>query len=271
MASICCSISFPVPPNSQSCYPNKNHFTHVNRLSEHFCCIRTFQTLKTLATTHPSAQGQLADEGSMSVDSLHRFIQLNLGDWNGSFHQFDANGNLMNKVSTKLAASSYGEDDLMSLIQTSGLASGNRDSLVLFFRSWHPEKLHKAIAAERRQTSRIYRERHNLIQEGGDGLGKFNLLIWAPIRVISITIVVEPFGKVGGVGEELETFWFCSLEENGLDRSDVVVLAKLGILLCKILVKITEFCGETKRLNRLEECDVRAAVVTWRFQAWWQT
>ncbi|KAI4320410.1 hypothetical protein MLD38_033895 [Melastoma candidum] len=55
---------------------------------------------------------------SMSVDNLRRFIQLNIGKWNGSFHQFDARGNLLHRVSTKLSASSYGEDDLISLIQT---------------------------------------------------------------------------------------------------------------------------------------------------------
>jgi hypothetical protein len=34
------------------------------------------------------------------------------------WQQFDAKGKLMQKVSTKLAASSYGEDELISLIQT---------------------------------------------------------------------------------------------------------------------------------------------------------
>ena len=32
--------------------------------------------------------------------------------------QFDCNGNLLYKISTKLAASSYGENELMSLIQS---------------------------------------------------------------------------------------------------------------------------------------------------------
>jgi hypothetical protein len=32
--------------------------------------------------------------------------------------QFDAYGNLLHKLSTKLAVSSYGEDELISLIQT---------------------------------------------------------------------------------------------------------------------------------------------------------
>lgn len=41
-----------------------------------------------------------------------------MGNWIGSFYQFDPEGNLMNEVTTKLAVSSYGEDDLVSLIQT---------------------------------------------------------------------------------------------------------------------------------------------------------
>lgn len=54
----------------------------------------------------------------MSIEALQRFVNLNLGNWNGSFHQFDTNGRLMHRVTTKLAASSYGEDSLISLIQT---------------------------------------------------------------------------------------------------------------------------------------------------------
>ncbi|OIT20714.1 PREDICTED: uncharacterized protein LOC109219811 [Nicotiana attenuata] len=54
----------------------------------------------------------------ISVDALQRFIRLNLGNWTGSFHQFDGHGNLMHKITTKLAAGSYGEDELMSLLQT---------------------------------------------------------------------------------------------------------------------------------------------------------
>ncbi|KAL7094690.1 hypothetical protein ACP275_11G119500 [Erythranthe tilingii] len=55
---------------------------------------------------------------SISIDVLKRFIDLNLGNWIGSFHQFDCDGNLLHKISTKLSASSYGEDELMSLIQS---------------------------------------------------------------------------------------------------------------------------------------------------------
>ncbi|RVW30456.1 hypothetical protein CK203_090847 [Vitis vinifera] len=58
-----------------------------------------------------------ADE-SIGLDTLKRFIDINLGCWNGSFYQFDSLGNLTQKVSTKLAVGSYGEDELISLIQT---------------------------------------------------------------------------------------------------------------------------------------------------------
>lgn len=54
----------------------------------------------------------------MSIDNLHSFINLNLGKWTGSFFQFDADGRLLHKIDTKLAVSSYGEDELISLIQT---------------------------------------------------------------------------------------------------------------------------------------------------------
>ncbi|KAE8709993.1 hypothetical protein F3Y22_tig00110328pilonHSYRG01045 [Hibiscus syriacus] len=54
----------------------------------------------------------------MSIDNLRRFFHLTSGKWTGSFHQFDGNGNLLQKINTRLSASSYGEDELISLIQT---------------------------------------------------------------------------------------------------------------------------------------------------------
>uniref|UniRef100_A0A803QMK3 DUF3598 domain-containing protein n=1 Tax=Cannabis sativa TaxID=3483 RepID=A0A803QMK3_CANSA len=60
----------------------------------------------------------LPTELSMSIDNLLSFFNVNLGHWNGSFFQFDAGGKLLHKLDTKLAVSSYGEDDLASLIQT---------------------------------------------------------------------------------------------------------------------------------------------------------
>ncbi|XP_058184829.1 uncharacterized protein LOC131302292 [Rhododendron vialii] len=70
------------------------------------------------ATATAASAAEDDDDESMSIDALHRFIHLNLGKWTGSFHQFDPAGTLMHSVSTKLAVSSYGEDELISLIQT---------------------------------------------------------------------------------------------------------------------------------------------------------
>ncbi|KAL3525898.1 hypothetical protein ACH5RR_014270 [Cinchona calisaya] len=89
--------------------------------------IRTsiIQSMKQPSSSFPSpspgaaaAAKQKGEEEYISVDAIQRFIQLNLGNWTGTFHQFDSKGNLMHKISTKLAAGSYGEDELMSLIQT---------------------------------------------------------------------------------------------------------------------------------------------------------
>ncbi|KAJ6835331.1 uncharacterized protein M6B38_330895 [Iris pallida] len=70
----------------------------------------------------PSSSFPIADKEqnyeAMGVESLKQFIHLNLGKWNGSFYQFDAHGNLLQNVTTKLSVSSYGEDELISLIQT---------------------------------------------------------------------------------------------------------------------------------------------------------
>ncbi|CAN6470068.1 unnamed protein product [Victoria cruziana] len=58
------------------------------------------------------------NEGSMGTEALNRFVEVNLGNWNGSFYQFDGTGNLLQTLTTRLAASSYGEDEFISLIQT---------------------------------------------------------------------------------------------------------------------------------------------------------
>ncbi|ESQ32583.1 hypothetical protein EUTSA_v10004355mg [Eutrema salsugineum] len=55
---------------------------------------------------------------AMSIDNLRGFVDLNVGKWTGSFHQFDGNGNLLHKIDTRLSASSYGEDELISLNQS---------------------------------------------------------------------------------------------------------------------------------------------------------
>ncbi|GMH05104.1 hypothetical protein Nepgr_006944 [Nepenthes gracilis] len=119
MASISCTIS--VPLFSRSLYPTKILLNHVK--CPRCCSIPIFQALKTPASRSITAattatEEQITGEESISVENLHRFIQINLGDWTGSLYQFDASGNLMHKVRTKLAAGSYGEDELISLIQT---------------------------------------------------------------------------------------------------------------------------------------------------------
>ncbi|KAG0474040.1 hypothetical protein HPP92_015897 [Vanilla planifolia] len=64
------------------------------------------------------ASVEVEDDESMSIHSLRLFFALNIGKWNGSFYQFDAHGNMLQSVITKLSVSSYGEDDLISLIQS---------------------------------------------------------------------------------------------------------------------------------------------------------
>ncbi|KAK4367574.1 hypothetical protein RND71_011366 [Anisodus tanguticus] len=50
--------------------------------------------------------------------SFEKFCHLLAGQWVDSKHQFDGHGNLMHKITTKLAVGSYGEGELMSLLQT---------------------------------------------------------------------------------------------------------------------------------------------------------
>ncbi|CAN6273427.1 unnamed protein product [Urochloa humidicola] len=51
---------------------------------------------------------EVDDDDAMSIDNLHRFFDLNIGRWNGSFYE----------ISTRLSVSTYGEDDLISLLQS---------------------------------------------------------------------------------------------------------------------------------------------------------
>ncbi|CAK9186051.1 unnamed protein product [Ilex paraguariensis] len=124
MATLC-SISVPSTPY------NSLNSNQIRKLPPNLLCtipstlpiypFRTPRTLSTEATsssTSPTVQDGIAKQESMSIDSLQRFIDLNLGNWLGSFHQFDPKGNLIHTISTRLAASSYGDDELISLIQT---------------------------------------------------------------------------------------------------------------------------------------------------------
>ncbi|KAL0013963.1 hypothetical protein SO802_001032 [Lithocarpus litseifolius] len=129
MASICYySLSLPPipkPPNSHTTRPFSTCLS-ISIPNPFLRSIHTFRSPETRANDSPSSttvqqQGDAqkpSEEDSMSIDNLHSFFKLNLGKWKGSFFQFDAYGNLLQKVSTKLAVSSYGEDELISLIQT---------------------------------------------------------------------------------------------------------------------------------------------------------
>ncbi|KNA06516.1 hypothetical protein SOVF_180320 [Spinacia oleracea] len=122
MASFSCSISSPLPPKLIS----HNKFQPIYLPFPNFRAIPTYNiknrsTNSTKATTTTSPSGQeldIADEDSLGIDNLHQFVQLSLGNWVGSFYQFDATGKLLHKVTTRLSAGSYGEDELISLIQT---------------------------------------------------------------------------------------------------------------------------------------------------------
>eukprot|EP00250_Pteridium_aquilinum_P028279 c36890_g1_i1 orf=68-1228(+) len=56
--------------------------------------------------------------GDIGVDVLQDFIRLNVGSWTGSFTQYDAQGNALQNIPTRLAAHSYGKGDQVSLYQT---------------------------------------------------------------------------------------------------------------------------------------------------------
>ncbi|KAI5073330.1 hypothetical protein GOP47_0011343 [Adiantum capillus-veneris] len=57
-------------------------------------------------------------ERDVSIDVLQDFIKLNVGCWTGSFTQYDALGNTLQCIPTRLAANSYGRGDQVSLYQT---------------------------------------------------------------------------------------------------------------------------------------------------------
>ncbi|XP_057739343.1 uncharacterized protein LOC130956324 [Arachis stenosperma] len=108
MASIQCSVSVASVPKLSNLSTTIRPFS-VNLIPPNpkpKCVFRCRASSPTLG------------DAAMSVDNLRRFIDLNIGNWNGSFYQFDSCGNLLQQLTTKLAASSYGEDELMSLIQT---------------------------------------------------------------------------------------------------------------------------------------------------------
>ncbi|KAI3417204.1 uncharacterized protein J3R85_014682 [Psidium guajava] len=116
MASICNSSLSSVPKLEGLLNPNRAipSFNRIPKPNQWHRSISSIPAPK----CHATEQRSISREEPMSIDDLRRFVNLNLGKWNGSFHQFDARGNLLHKISTKLAASSYGENELLSLIQT---------------------------------------------------------------------------------------------------------------------------------------------------------
>ncbi|GAB2299298.1 hypothetical protein Dimus_033370 [Dionaea muscipula] len=121
MASTSCFISLPLPPKLLRRFKIPPIHTKLPQL----CSISTIHSPRTPAarSTAPvdatvAEEYTTTEEEPISVSNLHRFVQLNLGEWTGFCYQFDANGNLQHKISTRLVAGSYGEDELMSLIQT---------------------------------------------------------------------------------------------------------------------------------------------------------
>ncbi|KAG4976080.1 hypothetical protein JHK86_035554 [Glycine max] len=105
-SSIQCSVWVPSLPNT-----NTIRFLSVNPNSVTF-------SSSSLTRIRASSSSPTVEEAAMNIDNLRRFINLNSGKWNGSFYQFDSCGNMLQQLSTRLSASSYGEDELMSLIQT---------------------------------------------------------------------------------------------------------------------------------------------------------
>ncbi|KAG6719629.1 hypothetical protein I3842_03G015500 [Carya illinoinensis] len=123
MASICYSPTLPPIPKLQNSKGTRPFPVYLSNFNPCRIAVPTFRSSRTKATNSPSFNtvetgAQKPHEEPMSIENLRGFFDLNLGNWNGSFFQFDGFGNLLHKVSTKLAVSSYGEDELMSLIQT---------------------------------------------------------------------------------------------------------------------------------------------------------
>ncbi|KAI3995462.1 hypothetical protein MKX01_006684 [Papaver californicum] len=75
-------------------------------------------TSTTTAASTVEEEDEKLDDTAISIDILKRFIDINLGKWNGFFYHFDSHGNMLQEVTTKLSSSSYGEGELISLIQT---------------------------------------------------------------------------------------------------------------------------------------------------------
>ncbi|GJV09456.1 putative cell division topological specificity factor MinE, calycin [Tanacetum coccineum] len=113
MSSSCLCRPFYTTPNSL--FTNPKPYIRTTCHKPLFLTNATTKKSSSSAATSKNAQ---EDHESMSIDALKRFIRLNLGNWTGSFHQFDPKGKLTHKIDTRLSAGSYGENELISLLQT---------------------------------------------------------------------------------------------------------------------------------------------------------
>nr|GEZ80579.1 putative cell division topological specificity factor MinE, calycin [Tanacetum cinerariifolium] len=111
-SSSCLCRPFYTTPNSLFTNPKP-----YLRTTCHKPLLFTKATKSSSSSSATAKNAQQAHE-SMSIDALKRFIRLNLGNWTGSFHQFDPQGKLLHKIDTRLSAGSYGENELISLLQT---------------------------------------------------------------------------------------------------------------------------------------------------------
>ncbi|XP_058722715.1 uncharacterized protein LOC131594561 [Vicia villosa] len=116
-----CSVSLPSSFPKLSNFNTNNKFFSFNSSNPN-PIHSSLSSVKSSASSSSSSSLPVSltplEETAMSIDNLRSFINLNIGKWNGSFYQFDAGGNLLQQVPTKLSVSSYGEGELMSLIQS---------------------------------------------------------------------------------------------------------------------------------------------------------
>ncbi|KAF0915489.1 hypothetical protein E2562_036533 [Oryza meyeriana var. granulata] len=81
-------------------------------------CLRPLRRGRLRARAAVAGPPEVDEDDAMSIDNLHRFFDVNVGKWNGAFYQFDAHGRVLQGISTRLSVSTYGEDDLISLLQS---------------------------------------------------------------------------------------------------------------------------------------------------------
>ncbi|KAF9623507.1 hypothetical protein IFM89_003123 [Coptis chinensis] len=105
-------------PNSKLTHKHPLSFLRPYQFPQLVPSCHSLRTQAVHSSSSVTDEEQRRNEESTSIDTLKSFVNVNVGKWNGTFYQFDARGNLMQEVRTKLSASSYGEEQLISLIQT---------------------------------------------------------------------------------------------------------------------------------------------------------